>query len=309
MRKLGFIVLMVAFAFVAQAQNIMNNPGSNHGNKFEQLGTILPTPNEYRTASGAPGPKYWQQRVDYNIKCELDEPNLTLKGSETVTYYNNSPDVLTYLWLQLDENEHSSINNAGYQNSSQMGRQMSTTQADAMMDASKDNGLGDVITKLTDVTGKNLKYTINKTMMRVELPAALKPGQKFVFNLSWNYKITNRLTVGGRAGYEFFPEDGNHFFTMAQWYPRLAVYSDFQGWQHHQFTGRGEFALTFGNFNVSMTVPADHTILSTGECQNYAQVLSPAQMTRWSQAQNAKEPVEIVTLDEAKKSGKTKKYC
>lgn len=306
MRKLGFIVLMVAFASLTQAQNIMNNPGSNHGNKFEQLGTILPTPNEYRTASGAPGPKYWQQRVDYNIKCELDEPNLTLKGSETVTYYNNSPDVLTYLWLQLDENEHSNINNAGYQNSSQMGRQLSTTQADAMMDASKDNGLGDVITKLTDVTGKNLKYTINKTMMRVELPTALKPGQKFVFNLSWHYKISDRLTVGGRGGYEFFPEDGNHFFTMAQWYPRLAVYSDFQGWQHHQFTGRGEFALTFGNFNVSMTVPADHTILSTGECQNYAQVLSPAQMTRWSQAQKAKEPVEIVTLDEAKKAEKQK---
>lgn len=306
MRKLGFIVLMVVFASLTQAQNIMNNPSSNHGNKFEQLGTILPTPNEYRTASGAPGPKYWQQRVDYNIKCELDEPNLTLNGSETVTYYNNSPDVLTYLWLQLDENEHSSINNAGYQNSSQMGRQLSTTQADAMMEAGKDNGLGDVITKLTDVTGKNLKYTINKTMMRVELPTALKPGQKFVFNLSWHYKISNRLTVGGRGGYEFFPEDGNHFFTMAQWYPRLAVYSDFQGWQHHQFTGRGEFALTFGNFNVSMTVPADHTILSTGECQNYAQVLSPAQMTRWSQAQNAKEPVEIVTLDEAKKAEKQK---
>ncbi len=187
-----------------------------------------------------------------------------------------------------------------------VGRQLSTTQADAMMEASKDNGLGDVITKLTDITGKNLKYTINKTMMRVELPTALKPGQKFVFNLSWHYKISNRLTVGGRGGYEFFPEDGNHFFTMAQWYPRLAVYSDFQGWQHHQFTGRGEFALTFGNFNVSMTVPADHTILSTGECQNYAQVLSPAQMTRWSQAQSAKEPVEIVTLDEAKKAEKQK---
>ncbi|OYY16709.1 MAG: aminopeptidase, partial [Sphingobacteriia bacterium 35-40-8] len=159
---------------------------------------------------------------------------------------------------------------------------------------------------ITDITGKNLKYTINKTMMRVELPTALKPGQKFVFNLSWNYKITNRMTVGGRAGYEFFPEDGNHFFTMAQWYPRLAVYSDFQGWQHHQFTGRGEFALTFGNYNVSMTVPADHTILSTGECQNYGQVLSPAQMTRWSQAKIAKEPVEIVTLDEAKKAEKQK---
>ena len=306
MRKLSMLLLFCCFVFSLQAQNIMNNPTSNHGNKFEQLGTILPTPNEYRTASGAPGPKYWQQRVDYNIKCELDEPNLTLTGSEAVTYYNNSPDVLTYLWLQLDENEHSSINNSNYQNSTNMSRQVSTSQLDALIDAGKDNGLGVVITKLTDITGKNLQYTINKTMMRVELPAALKPGQKFVFNVNWHYKISNRQTVGGRGGYEFFPEDGNHFFTMAQWYPRLCVYSDFQGWQHHQFTGRGEFALTFGNFNVQMTVPADHTILGTGECQNYAQVLSPAQLGRWQQAQSAKEPVEVVTLDEAKKAEKQK---
>ena len=297
-----FLVLVCSL----QAQDIKNNPTSNHGNKFEQLGTILPTPNEYRTASGAPGPKYWQQRVDYNIKCELDEPNLVLKGSETVTYFNNSPDVLTYLWLQLDENEHSTVNNAGYQSSSAMSKQLSTTQVDNLLDASKDNGYGDIITKLTDVAGKSLKYTINKTMMRVELPAALKPGQKFVFNLDWHYKVSNRMVMGGRGGYELFPEDGNAFFTMAQWYPRLCVYSDFQGWQHHQFTGRGEFALTFGNFNVAMTVPADHTILSTGEGQNYAQVLSPAQLARWNQANNAKEPVEIVTLAEAKAAEKGK---
>ncbi|MEI8073961.1 MAG: M1 family metallopeptidase [Bacteroidota bacterium] len=306
MRKLGFMGLFLVLVCSLQAQDIKNNPTSNHGNKFEQLGTILPTPNEYRTASGAPGPKYWQQRVDYNIKCELDEPNLVLKGSETVTYFNNSPDVLTYLWLQLDENEHSTVNNAGYQSSSAMSKQLSTTQVDNLLDASKDNGYGDIITKLTDVAGKSLKYTINKTMMRVELPAALKPGQKFVFNLDWHYKVSNRMVMGGRGGYELFPEDGNAFFTMAQWYPRLCVYSDFQGWQHHQFTGRGEFALTFGNFNVAMTVPADHTILSTGEGQNYAQVLSPAQLARWNQANNAKEPVEIVTLAEAKAAEKGK---
>ena len=128
---------------------------------------------------------------------------------------------------------------------------------------------------MTDALGKPLHYTINKTMMRVELPAPLKPGQKFIFKIDWNYKITDRKTVGGRGGYEYFPEDGNYLFTMTQWYPRLCVYSDFQGWQNNQFTGRGEFALTFGNFNVKMTVPADHVIGGTGQCQNYQQVPDP----------------------------------
>ncbi len=141
--------------------------------------------------------------------------------------------------------------------------------------------IGDHILNMTDALGKPLHYTINKTMMRVELPAPLKPGQKFVFKIDWNYKITDRKTVGGRGGYEYFPEDGNYLFTMTQWYPRLCVYSDFQGWQNNQFTGRGEFALTFGNFNVKMTVPADHVIGATGQCQNYQQVLTPAQYARW----------------------------
>lgn len=285
---------------VLLAQDIQNNPNSNHGNKFEQLGTTLPTPNEYRTASGAPGPKYWQQRADYNIKCELDEKALKLTGSENITYYNNSPDVLTYLWLQLDENEHSSVNNANYQNSSVMPRQASAQQIQNMEDAKDDNGFGDKITKLTDATGKSLNYVINKTMMRVDLPTPLKPGQKFIFNVDWYYKISDRMAQGGRGGYEYFPEDGNYLFTMSQWYPRLCVYSDFQGWQNHQFTSRGEFALTFGNFKVQMTVPADHVVGATGECQNYAQNLSPAQLARWKQAQIAKEPVEVVTLAEAK---------
>jgi hypothetical protein len=306
MRRLFFIICPCFVVFSLRAQNIENNSASNHGNKFEQLGTILPTPNEYRTASGAPGPKYWQQRCDYDIKCDLDETNLKLSGSETVTYYNNSPDLLTYLWLQVDENQHSNVNNANYQTSNAMQKQATDVALDRMQGEKDDNGFGDKITKLTDATGKSLHYTVNKTMMRIELPAPLKPGQKFVFNVDWNYKISDRMKQGGRGGYEYFPEDGNYLFTMTQWYPRLCVYSDFQGWQNHQFTGRGEFALTFGNFKVQMTVPADHVIGSTGECQNYQQMLTPTQFARWQKAQTSKEPVEIVTLDEAKAKEKTK---
>lgn len=302
MRKLLILSLLLCTAGLTQAQDIRNNPTSNHGNKFEQLGTILPTPNEYRTASGAPGPKYWQQRADYEIKCELDEANLKLKGSETVTYYNNSPDVLTYIWLQLDENEHSTVNNANYQDASVLSRAISAGAIDKLESQKVDNGYGFIISKLTDATGKALKYVVNKTMMRVDLPTALKPGQKFVFNLDWSYKISDRMTFNGRGGYETL--DGHNLFTMAQWYPRLCVYSDFQGWQNHQFTGRGEFALAFGNYSVQMTVPADHVVLATGQCQNYPQVLTAAQLARWNQAQNAKEPVEIVTLEEAVKAEK-----
>jgi hypothetical protein len=313
MKKVVLFFASAGLLTTAFAQNIQNNPGSNHGNKFEQLGAILPTPNEYRSASGAPGPKYWQQRCDYDIKGTLDEKALKFTGSETITYFNNSPDVLTFLWLQLDENQHSTMNNANYQNSSTMPKQASAQQLLAAEERKKDNGYGHIISKLTDATGKALKYTINKTMMRVELPQPLKPGQKFVFTCDWSYKIADRLTIGGRGGYEFFPEDGNHVFTMSQWYPRLCVYSDFQGWQNHQFTGRGEFALTFGNFKVAVTVPADHVVGGTGEVTNYAQNLTAAQLARWQKAQSSKEPVEIVTLNEAKaaegkKSASTKTW-
>jgi Peptidase family M1 domain len=301
-----FLLMLVCFDSSVIAQNIYNNPNSNHGNKFEQMGASLPSPNEYRTASGAPGPKYWQQRCDYDIKCELDEKNLKLNGSETVTYFNNSPNELTFLWLQLDENQHSTINNANYQTSNAMTKQANPQLLDRAEEAKTDNGFGFNILKLTDATGKPLMFTVNKTMMRVELPTPLKAGQRFVFKLDWNYKMSDRMSRGGRGGYEFFPEDGNHEFTMTQWYPRLCVYSDFQGWQNHQFTGRGEFALTFGNFKVQMTVPADHVIMATGECQNYASVLTPAQLARWNKAQLSSEPIEIVTLEEAKAAEKQK---
>ena len=304
MRKY-FLFLFVSIGLFS-AVNAQNNPGSNHGNKFEQLGGILPTPNEYRTASGAPGPKYWQQRCDYDIKAELDEPNLKLNGSETITYFNNSPNQLTYLWLQLDENEHSSKKNAGYQDGGAMPKTITDLGLNRMENAIKENDYGVNLLKVTDALGKPLKYTVNKTMMRLELPAVLKPGQQFIFKIDWNYKISDRMSIGGRGGYEYFPEDGNHLFTITQWYPRLCVYSDFQGWQNHQFTGRGEFALTFGNFKVQMTVPADHIIGATGECQNYQQVLTPAQYARWQKAQTVKEPIEVVTLDEAKAAEKQK---
>ncbi|MEO6546893.1 MAG: M1 family metallopeptidase [Ferruginibacter sp.] len=304
-KKVSSLLFLITLIFCCTAQDIKNNPGSNHGNRFEQLGTILPTPNEYRTASGAPGPKYWQQRCDYDIVCELDEPNRKLNGKETVTYFNNSPDPLSYLWIQLDENEHSSKNNAGYQNSTVMPKSISVNDL-GKYDEKTDREYGDNITKLTDATGKPIPFTINKTMMRIDLPSVLKPGQQYIFKVEWNYYITDRLKAGGRGGYEFFPEDGNDLYTMTQWYPRLCVYSDFQGWQNHQFAGSGEFALTFGNFKVAITVPADHIILATGEAQNYQQVLSPAQFSRWQKAQTAKEVIEIATLQEARDREKQK---
>lgn len=300
MNKIFLFFLSATIIAGSDAQDIQNNPGSNHANKFEQLGTILPTPNEYRTASGAPGNKYWQQRADYDIKASLDEKIQKLTGNERVTYYNNSPDPLSYIWLQLDENQHSSIRNAGYQSSNTLPSQVTTQSLAALEDPKKDNGFGVNIVKITDGSGKALPYVINKTMMRVDLATPLKPGQKFIFIVDWNYNISDRMVQGGRGGYEYFPDTKDYLFTMTQWYPRLCVYSDFQGWQNHQFAGRGEFALTFGNFKVQMTVPADHVVGATGECQNYSKVLTPAQFARWQQAQTAKEPVEIVTLAEAK---------
>ena len=304
-RSLSIFMFLCSMVSIS-AQNIQNNPGSNHGNRFEQLGTILPTPNNYRTASGAPGHEYWQQRADYDISAYLDEDKLNLKGSETITYYNNSPDELEYLWIQLDENQQSSVKNAGYDSSSMLPKQTSNTRLTATELPAKDNGFGVNLEKVTDAEGKPLSYVVNKTMMRIDLPKKLKKGETFKFKIDWNYNISDRMKMGGRGGYEFFPEDGNYLFTMTQWYPRLCVYSDFQGWQNHQFTGRGEFALTFGNFKVKMNVPADHTIASTGVGKNFSEVLTPEQLARWQKAQNATEPVEIVTLDEAKKAEKSK---
>ncbi len=309
MHKGSLLIGIGLMCLQAQAQN-----GSNHGNKFEQLETLLPTPNEYRMADGSPGPKYWQQRCDYDIKVSLNDEDQRIDGEEKITYYNNSPKALTYLWLQLDENQHDPNSDNVIFDQSSIGPVM-PENALRMMDRREElKKHGMKIEQLTDTTGKTLAYTINKTMLRIDLPRPLKPGEKFSFRVKWHYYMVNRLVQpDARGGYEYFPEDGNYLYTVSQWYPRLCVYSDFQGWQNKQFTGRGEFALTFGNFKVQMAVPADHVVGATGECQNYAKILSPTQLSRWKQAQTAKEPIEIVTLAEAKaaekqKSNKTKTW-
>ena len=304
--KIKSLILSLLIPISFFAQDIKNNPTSNHGNKFEALGTILPTPNVYRTASGAPGHEYWENRADYDISAYLDEDKRNLKGSETITYYNNSPDDLDYIWLQLDENEQSSVKNAAYDDNSVIPKITTTDRLAKTNLPEKDNGYGVNLEKVTAENGTPLSYTVNKTMMRIDLPKILKKGEKLVFKINWNYNITDRISKGGRGGYEHFPEDGNDLYTITQWYPRMCVYSDFKGWQNNQFTGRGEFALEFGNFKVSMNVPADHIVTGTGQGKNYRDVLSSAQYDRWQKAQNSSEPIEIVTLDEAKKAEKNK---
>jgi len=300
MKARFLFLLSCASLSAAFAQNSPNNPGANHGNRFEQLGTILQDPNSFRAASGAPGSQYWQQRADYNIDVELDDVKQRINGSETITYFNNSPDPLTYIWMQLDENEHDKNNPMQKTNASSIKEKMTALELQKIIGLEED--LGVKILKVTDGGNSPLKYTINQTMMRIELPRTLKPGEKFTYKINWYYNISNRMTAGGRGGYEYFPEDKNYLYTITQWYPRLAVYSDFQGWQNKQFIGSGEFALPFGNFKVNITAPADHVIGATGECQNYSQVLNSAQMNRWKKAQSTKEPIEIVTLEEAKKA-------
>lgn len=302
--KTNFLFFIgVIFCTNAFGQYI-NNPGSNHGNKFEQLGTIISDPNMYRSASGAPGPAYWQQRADYEINAELDEKNLRLNGAETITYHNNSPDPLSYLWVQLDENQHKASSDNKLTERSRINEKTSNKTLLDIINA--ENDLGVKILKVTDDKGSPLPYTINNTMMRIDLPFVLQSKQSYKLKITWNYKIANRIADGGRGGYEYFADDDNYLFTITQWFPRMAVYSDFQGWQNKQFEGRGEFALAFGNYKVNMTVPADHVVGATGECQNYAQVLNADNLKRWNAAQTAKTPIEIVNLAEVK-SAMTKK--
>ena len=301
------LVWTLVFGFCTASASAQN-PGSNHGNKFEQLGNLLPSPNSYRGMDGAPGPDYWQQRADYDIDCTLDTENQRLDGTELITYHNQSPNTLNYLWLQLDENQHSPENNAGYQDPTGIAPVMGEFQLNRLDPYEGMDKHGHKIEAVTDAVGNPLKYTVNRTMMRIALPQPLKPGEQISFRIKWHYYLIDRMHAAtfGRGGYEYFPKDGNYLYTMVQWYPRLCVYSDFEGWQNKQFTGRGEFALNFGNFLVKMTLPDDHMVGSTGECLNYPTVLSPTQLQRWQQAQNASEPVEIVTLDEAEKMEKKK---
>ncbi|UXX80941.1 M1 family metallopeptidase [Reichenbachiella carrageenanivorans] len=274
--------------------------------KFEQLGTTLPTANSYRNASGAPGVDYWQQRADYTIAAELNDDNQSLTGRETVTYYNNSPDNLTYLWVQLDQNMRSKTSDTPLVEGSEMKEAMTGKQ---VLNISRDYDFdgGFKISEVSDAAGKPLKHMINKTMMRIDLPKSLANGEQFVFNIAWSYNVQDRMELGGRSGYEFFPKDGNYLYTIAQWFPRMAVYDDVEGWQNKQFLGRGEFALEFGDYKVRLTVPSDFVVASTGELQNADQVLTKTQKARLAEAKKTfDKPVMIVTEAEARKAEATK---
>lgn len=279
-------------------------PVQNEG-RFEQLGTELRSPNTFRTASGAPGANYWQQKADYEIDVTVDEKNLRVIGSETVTYTNNSPDPLRYLWIQLDQNMRAQDSETYKSEESRMGEEMGKRDLQRLFGYNFDGG--HKIDKVTDANGNDLPYTINWTMMRIDLPQELAPGDSFVFKIDWWYNINDRNVMGGRGGYEYFAEDGNYLFTITQWFPRMAVYSDFEGWQNKQFMGRGEFALTFGDYRVRITVPEDHVVASTGTLQNPEEVLTEAQRDRLAKAWDSDTPVEIVTLDEAKRAEKRPK--
>lgn len=282
---------------------------SNHGFAFEQLGQMLPTPNDYRTADGSPGPAYWQQRCDYQIEATLDPEKHQLTGKEHLTYHNNSPQTLRYLWLQLDENEHAADNDLHHSHPHDIGKNMNEKAMRMLESWTEFADYGHRIKSVTDGAGKPLKHFIDNTVMRVELPQPLAPGQDFEFNIEWSYVLIDRVNniTFGRGGYEYFEKDENYLFTITQWFPRLCVFSDFEGWQSDQFTGTGEFALNFGNYDVKITLPDDFTVGGTGVCQNYDQVLPAEQLARWKKAQASNVPVDIVTLEEANKLEKKKK--
>mgnify|MGYP001077492807 CR=1 FL=1 len=283
---------------IAQAQNY------DPSRKFEQLDHLLNTPNAYRTGSGAPGYKYFQQTADYDIKVSLDDDNQTIRGEETITYTNNSPDPLTYLWVQLDQNVRSQGADKYKTSTSSMSDEMSTKALKNLLGHNFD--LGHKIMFVKDASGQPLPYTINKTMMRVDLPEVLRSGEKIKLQIGWWYNINDRLEVGGRSGKEYFEDDGNYLYTIAQWFPRMAVYDDLNGWQNKQFLGRGEFALPFGNYKVEITVPSDHIVASTGMLQNPGEVLSKKHLELYQKAANASKPVIIVSQDEVEKKEKKK---
>lgn len=303
MRTLTYLQtsLLTFFSLILWSQDTPTEREGGHlnNNKFKQLYEEFSTPNRYRTASGAPGDSYYQQQVDYVMDLELDDRNTKLYGEETITYSNNSPDALPYLWVQLDQNirqkEAPALekNGTGFQPLTR-----ASTFVKNYMDEPFDGGFHIESVKTTN--GKPLSYVINQTMMRVDLPSPIPPGGQYSFSIKWWYKINNHVTNRARSGYEYFPEDGNRAYVIAQFFPRMAVYNDVEGWQNYQFWGNGEFALNFGNYEVNLTVPSDHVVEATGQLQNPKEVLSREEFKRYKTAQNTFDtPVIIVSEDEA----------
>ena len=299
----AFLTLSLAFGVFAQevkSEDKKREPGHYNENKFRQMYDEMSTPNMFRTASGAPGPAYYQQKADYKMNLELDDKNKKLYGSETITYYNNAKESLEYLWVQLDQNIERPDSKTPLIESQNMDKAISTSAfAKKYMGSPFQGGFN--IEYVKDAKENPMKYTINQTMMRIDLPKPLKNGEKVSFSIKWWYNIVNYMegANNGRSGYEQFP-DGNRLYVMAQFFPRMAVYNDVEGWQNMQFWGRGEFALVFGDYEVNITVPADHVMEGTGVLQNRSEVFTAEQVKRWELAEKTfDKPVVIVTQEEA----------
>ena len=279
--------------------------------KFKQLKEELPTPNVYRTGSGAPGPWYYQQQADYTMNITLDDEKQRIYGDEKIVYTNNSPDPLSYLWVQLDQNMRAQDSETQKIKKGSISDKMTYRDLQYLF---YDFDGGFKIEYVQNENGEAIPFFINNTMMRINLDAPLKQGESFSFNIKWWYNVQERAKYGGRSGLEYFPEEDNYLYTIAQFFPRMAVYNDVEGWQNKQFLGRGEFALPFGNYDVKITTPADHVVGSTGTLQNPEEVLSKTQRNRLEEARTSLDkPVMIVNESEARsaersKSGDTKTW-
>ena len=300
-KLITLVLLFVAItALIAQDAAVKNKPFDD---KFKQLEELLPTPNDYRTASGTPGHAYWQQQVDYKMNLRLEDETQKLYGEEVITYHNNSPDVLTYLWLQLDQNNFKEDSDANRIRKSSITEKMSPNDLKAF-ENTYDGGFK--IDFVQDANGNNLPFVINGTMMRVDIPKPLASKGTYTFKIKWWYNVNDRMKVGGRSGYEHFDGEDNYLYTLAQFYPRMAAYYDVYGWQNKQFLGAGEFTLDFGNYEVSITSAADHVVGATGVLQNADKVLTAEQRRRFEAAKSATEPLMIVSEAEAREAEKTK---
>ena len=305
------VLLLSSVATTVTASAVKQTKG-DFEDKFRQLDEVLPTPNVYRNAAGEPGENYWQQKVDYKIKVSLDEEKRRITATEDITYQNNSPYRLKYLWVQLDQNRFKDDSIANMANNfGGLGRR---GPVNTIGDASKptklnlnelramhfkaDNELGYEISAVKDSNGKKLAFTVVGTQMRIDLPKPLKSGDDVEFTIDFAFNIVEENAVSARSGYEKF-EDGNDIFLLAQWFPRLHAYTDYEGWNNKEFLGRGEFTLEFGDYEVEIDVPADHIVSSTGELANPKDVLTKTQRKRLEDAKTAKRPVFIVTEEEA----------
>ncbi|WP_322406141.1 M1 family metallopeptidase [Idiomarina sp. PL1-037] len=267
--------------------------------KFRQLNDDkFRSPNIYRTASGAPGHAYWQQEADYKIQVALDDENQSITAQSTITYTNNSPDTLRYLWVQLDQNRFKKDSIGPQSQATGDLDRVSFSRMESML-TQEEFPAGYELTEISNEDGEPLAHYVNDTMLRLDLDEPLKSGESVTFNINWQFNIIEAEVLGGRGGYEYFEDDGNYLYEMAQWFPRMAAYYDAEGWQNKQFIGNGEFALEFGDYRVEITVPADHIVASTGVLQNPDEVLTSTQRQRLEKARNSDKPVKIVTEEEA----------